>query len=594
MKSWDKSKFYFLLYTYRFPFCLLLSAFMLLGLTSCSNPSETSTGSLSGTVHLENQQDHSGITVALYDLAELDPDIVYANATWPHIGVIINQHTEFDHRLQTPIAVVQTEADGSFELSKIPVGKYNFVAIKDGWGFKYLYEIEVTEGENSLSDICNKENVKFKMKDAVTLNCSPEPECVERQTEKRVNSHSEKLFQKNLTKNELQENNRQKAKGKNDTKNNKYNSFNLDPLSLNPLHTRTSDITLYPETTLSDYFPDQSNYFLTDHHYIIENDTELLPNQYLEIQPGAVIRINPGIDLTIHGTLKAQGQENNMFWVTTNDGFDDNFQFSFFKSPKGDSLTIYNSMELTEFASVADNLIEWGKWSWGNISWLAKINDCVFRNLIFNDCSSGFYVSDCGNIAIENLISKLCINGEYGGIVAFNIDNLIISNSIITRNFNGIYSKFSPTSLIENNYIANNTRGIWGLTFKGVIEHNDFSDNNECDIKLAANTTTGLIDINYNNLKSDVGIWQFEQGSFNGFHVMTINNNNFYSEEYFIKYDSSGFVNDIDATNNYFNGILAPDFINNMIIDTNPTKPESIVVVFEPFLTEEIIDAGIK
>lgn len=43
----------------------------------------------------------------------------------------------------------------------------------------------------------------------------------------------------------------------------------------------------------------------------------------LEIyQPGAVVRINPGKDLTIHGNLKAQGEENNMFWITSNAGFE--------------------------------------------------------------------------------------------------------------------------------------------------------------------------------------------------------------------------------------------------------------------------------
>ena len=210
---------------------LILSLFSLIFiLVSCSSPTETPIGSLSGTVHLEHETDHSEITVALYDLAILDPTIVSINQGYPQIGVHISQHTEFDHRLQSPVKFTQTEADGSFMLEEIPTDIYNIVTIKDGLGFRYLYEVVINEGDNDLPS---------------------QPE-------------------------------------------------------------------IFGETIISEYFDEQNNYFLTDNHCIIEDDTELLPNQYLEIQPGSMIRINPGVDLTIHGALKSQGEENNMFWVTNN------------------------------------------------------------------------------------------------------------------------------------------------------------------------------------------------------------------------------------------------------------------------------------
>ena len=43
-------------------------------LLSCSSTTEVPKGSLSGTVNLEGQSDHSGIIVAIYELAYLDPD----------------------------------------------------------------------------------------------------------------------------------------------------------------------------------------------------------------------------------------------------------------------------------------------------------------------------------------------------------------------------------------------------------------------------------------------------------------------------------------------------------------------------------------
>ena len=59
-----------------------LTLIILLLIVACST--EPQTGSLSGTINLEGQQDHSGITVAVYNLAELDQDIVEINEEYPH------------------------------------------------------------------------------------------------------------------------------------------------------------------------------------------------------------------------------------------------------------------------------------------------------------------------------------------------------------------------------------------------------------------------------------------------------------------------------------------------------------------------------
>jgi len=128
-------------------------------LIDCSSPTENSTGSLSGTVALINDSgnsandpiDFAGVTIAIYNLAILDSTIVRINHEYPNIGVQINQETEFDHRLQNPIKVASTNSDGSFKLKKIPAGKYNLVFLKQGWGFRYIYNFNITSGENTLS-----------------------------------------------------------------------------------------------------------------------------------------------------------------------------------------------------------------------------------------------------------------------------------------------------------------------------------------------------------------------------------------------------------------------------------------------------------
>jgi hypothetical protein len=129
----------------------LLFAFILL-ILSCETTVEESKGSLSGNVILENQSDNSGVTIAIYELAELDAEIVSVNNEYPHIGVIINQHTEFDHRLQTPVKTTTSDSNGDFVVKNFPVGIYNVVLLKQGWGFTYLYEVRIYKGDNDLSN----------------------------------------------------------------------------------------------------------------------------------------------------------------------------------------------------------------------------------------------------------------------------------------------------------------------------------------------------------------------------------------------------------------------------------------------------------
>ena len=117
-------------------------------LLSCTTQPET--GNLSGTVQLQDQTDHSGITVALYELSELDQDIVAINEEYDFIGVIINQHTEFDHRFGNLTKYTQTDAYGNFKIKDIPTSRYNVVAIKDSFGFRYIYNVQINNGNNSL------------------------------------------------------------------------------------------------------------------------------------------------------------------------------------------------------------------------------------------------------------------------------------------------------------------------------------------------------------------------------------------------------------------------------------------------------------
>ena len=343
---------------------IFVSCFIVL--TSCDTSTEVSKGDLTGNVQLEGETDHSGIVIALYELAYLDTTIVRINNQYPQIGVHINQHTEFDHRLQLPIKSTETLADGSFEITKIATGTYNLVAIKDGFGFKYLYEIEINEGENTLTP-----NPSPRGRGEVPL---------EKGESKGVYSNrlSELTFSVISTAME---------------KSNSQLPF--------PISHRTSDLTLYPELHISGNIQENIT-VLPDHHLIIDDNTDIVPGTSLTIHSGAVIRINPGVDLTIHGNLLAQGEENNMFWITSNDGFESSLLLTTY-FPR-EELLLYNSMELSSIASVSDDLIEWGKWDYANTSLLNQVNNLHIQSGIFRNAEIGYKCEGTDFAIFENLL----------------------------------------------------------------------------------------------------------------------------------------------------------------------------------------------
>jgi len=117
----------------------------------CCASDPSATASLTGTISILGFDDYSGVTVALYSPAYLDTTLVRINQEYPHIGVIISQETEFDHRLQSPMTYTQTDAAGNYQLNNIKPGKYNLAFLKDGISLKYIYEISLDEGENMLT-----------------------------------------------------------------------------------------------------------------------------------------------------------------------------------------------------------------------------------------------------------------------------------------------------------------------------------------------------------------------------------------------------------------------------------------------------------
>jgi hypothetical protein len=467
----------------------------------CSSPTETPKGYLTGTVNLEGLSDHSGIIIALYDLAYLDTTIVRINNQYPQIGVHINQHTEFDHRLQTPINTTETLANGSFEIKKNPTGIYNLIAIKNGWGFKYIFEIEIIKGDNDLSEI----------------------------------------------------------------------------------------IPLYEEIHISGNISEDV-VVATDHHLIIEDDTDFVPNtSSLTIEPGAVIRINPGVDLTNHGIITAQGEENNMFWVTANYGFGEELT-------QLNSLEHYNQMELSSVAIVVDDLIEWGKWDYANTCLLNSVNNLHMQNGIFRNGNCGFLSSNVDSTLCINLFCRNIFNEDGGSSVYFqNTLDGEISNSICVDNRIGMQIKDKFEGVVFNNYFYENYIGIKILYFLGTIRNNQI-EGNQIDISYTNNVEDEdkEIKIYRNNIYSDFGIIYFGSTYYFRYSGMNIENNNFRCSEMFIEYYSRYLEDEkIIATNNYFNGLASIETIEVYINDFWDGAIDEDEIELIPFEIFPVSNAGI-
>jgi len=514
-----KKYFYFLL----FSFCFLL-------IITCTTQPQS--GNLTGTVQLAGEADHSGIIIGIYELTTLDPDIDEANTKWPHIGVIINQHTEFDHRFGTLVKTGETDASGYFEIKNIPTGNYNVVAIKDGFGFKYIYEISISDGDNSINEKRKKEKVKSKKAD-----------------------------------------------------NDEDSSFNLLPLSFN-LNKSRADLILFPETTITSDIT-ESTTFESHHHYIIEQD--IIVDDELTIEPGAVIRLNEGVKMSIYGDLTSVGEEDNFIWFTSNDSL-----FSLFPSPFSPITSLFE-YKVIELDGTLNKQVSFCKFDHAGTGLLNHVNGFSISNCIFRDSQCGFKTEDVDSTFCSNLLCEEISNEEQAGIYYLQVDNDLIEKNIIKNCENGTRLKDGFEGEVRNNYFTNNTCGSELWDFIGIIKNNEYYQN-YWDIRFTGNVSQeiGSIKITYNNFYSINGVSTFASYPYESYSPILINYNNFTSENYFL-YDRSGTFTigkTIDATNNYFNGLENEVDIKEKIYDKDEDEFSAEIVV-DNFKINKISNAGI-
>lgn len=122
---------------------LVFLCLCLIMLISCEPSNSTKDGSISGRVLLSGENDSSGVTIGIYLLATPDSVLSRIYGEHSHIGVELKQENIFDHIDSVPLYRTLSNVDGKFSIANIKPGTYNLVAEKEGWGHRYICNIEV-------------------------------------------------------------------------------------------------------------------------------------------------------------------------------------------------------------------------------------------------------------------------------------------------------------------------------------------------------------------------------------------------------------------------------------------------------------------
>ena len=122
-------------------------------IVGCDSSSKTQKGVISGVITLERQTDYSGITVTLYSADIVPEKLKEINKQYPQLAFPLEDKNIFDHRERTPICSVVTNSNGFFSFPEVVYGKYIITYLKEGWGYNYLFDIELNAQEISANNI---------------------------------------------------------------------------------------------------------------------------------------------------------------------------------------------------------------------------------------------------------------------------------------------------------------------------------------------------------------------------------------------------------------------------------------------------------
>jgi len=122
-------------------------------LFSCDSGTKIQKGVISGIITLEGQNDYSGITIMLYSAGIVPEKLKEINNQYPQLAFPVEDKHIFDHREWTPLFMVVTNKSGFFSFPETVYGKYIIAYLKEGWGYNYIFDIELNAPEISVNNI---------------------------------------------------------------------------------------------------------------------------------------------------------------------------------------------------------------------------------------------------------------------------------------------------------------------------------------------------------------------------------------------------------------------------------------------------------
>jgi hypothetical protein len=131
---------------------VLVFIVLFLFIISCDRGTKTQKGVISGIITMEGQTDHSGITVMLFSANIIPDKLKEINNQYPQLAFPVEDKHIFDHREYSHLFTVLTSQDGFFSFPEVVYGKYIITYLKEGWGYNYLFDIELNAQEISLNN----------------------------------------------------------------------------------------------------------------------------------------------------------------------------------------------------------------------------------------------------------------------------------------------------------------------------------------------------------------------------------------------------------------------------------------------------------
>lgn len=122
----------------------------------CNGSTSGQKGIVTGVIHLDGETDHSGIVVSIYNAGIVPEDLRLVQDQYPQLAFPIDDKVLFDHREYEALYTVYTDNEGNFSFPKLPYDEYIVTYSKEGWGYNYLFDIELNSDEINITDLISK------------------------------------------------------------------------------------------------------------------------------------------------------------------------------------------------------------------------------------------------------------------------------------------------------------------------------------------------------------------------------------------------------------------------------------------------------